>query len=68
MRCIKTGDTVEESRNDAPGFLWQCDRFRCVHCGHEVLVGFGNKPIAEPWDKERWSLFYEDVTVTYNGD
>lgn len=36
----------------APGLwepykLWRADKWRCLGCGAEICVGFGNSPVAE---------------------
>jgi hypothetical protein len=51
MRCSKNGFFVHvlDSRG-GPYQIWSADKWQCSGCGREVVVGFGNEPIAEYYE------------------
>ena len=48
------GLTVMERVNGKDKTIWDCDRWMCPDCGHEVLGGFGLAPIAQSFDTEKF--------------
>lgn len=48
MVPAKNGVLVEECMDDgAPYKLWRADLYECRTCGHEIITGWGARPIAE---------------------
>lgn len=48
MRPKKNGIIVEEhSDHDKPYKIWEADLWACLHCGIEIIAGFGQNPAAE---------------------
>jgi len=47
MRVILNGVRVREMKpNGQPYRVWAADLWRCPVCGHELITGFGDGPLA----------------------
>lgn len=47
-RPKRNGYEFVTTMNDgAPYQLWRGDLWACPECGHETVIGFGHKPVAE---------------------
>jgi hypothetical protein len=65
MRCQKTGVDVELMAGDMPYQIWSADLFACEKCGISVISGFGNRPVAEHFQADRYMNFVSGVTLRF---
>jgi hypothetical protein len=47
MRPEKNGMVVQQNAVYGPYRIWHCDKWKCPKCGVEILVGFGDQPVAD---------------------
>ena len=54
METMPVANDVQPGRENAdrwrPYKLWAGDLYRCAGCGTEIVIGFGNLPIAEHFE------------------
>lgn len=50
MKCKLNSVNVIETANFGPAAVWRADIWECPICGHEVLAGFGPRPVAEHYE------------------
>lgn len=51
MQPVKVGVLVEEHMDDgSPYKIWQADLLGCPKCGHQIIAGFANSPVAHHHD------------------
>lgn len=61
MRPEKNGfKFVTITSQSDPYQVWKCDKWKCPQCETEVLIGFGQKPIAEYYQE-----YFDDRLETY---
>jgi hypothetical protein len=68
LKCIKTGVDVEAMAADMPYQIWSGDLFECPSCHVEIVSGFGQQPVAEHFQKERYSKFVSGVFLRFWGN
>lgn len=53
LTCEKNGVIFEQLQSDGtPYKLWSGDRWACHGCGAELIVGVGQGPIAEHYQRD----------------
>lgn len=58
MGLTKMGVIVLEKFEDgSPYKLWSADLFECPTCGHLIVSQFGDKPMAEHYEKDFKKMF-----------
>jgi hypothetical protein len=50
MRPKKNGVVLQALNKGKPYYKVAADEWECLHCGHSVYIGFGQKPIAVQHD------------------
>lgn len=65
MRCKKTGVDVELMATTDGYQIWMGDHFQCEGCGCEVVTGFGQKPVAEHFQRDRYASFLPGVLLRF---
>lgn len=59
MLCMMNDIGVLEMAHFGPYKLWSADVWRCPECGHTVICGFGQGPVAEHYQEERFKGFID---------
>lgn len=54
MAPDKSGVTVTSLSHLGPYYVAQADRWRCELCEQTILLGFGQRPIAEQYEGQRF--------------
>jgi hypothetical protein len=68
MACVKTGVDVEAMAGDMPYQIWSGDLFECPSCKVEIVSGFGQQPVAEHFQEERFAKFVPGVLLRFWGN
>lgn len=50
---------IEAADQWLPYKLWDADLYECQGCGAQIVVGFGQMPLAEHFQQERFAAFRE---------
>lgn len=67
MRCKETGIDVELMTAAEPYQIWNADLFACERCGASVVTQFGNTPVAEHWQRDRYAAFVKGIALRFWG-
>ncbi len=59
----RMGVYVVEMAGFGPYKIWNADLRSCMR-GHEVLAGFGDRPLAEHFETEKFASFMEEARKT----
>ena len=60
MQCDRNSVVVEETTDrGTPYKLWSADRYKCPTCGHEIVSGFGRRPLAEHFQTDDYARVLE---------
>jgi hypothetical protein len=51
MRPERNGVGLLDYNSNGPYKLWDADKWRCPKCGHEIVVGFGERPVAHHFEE-----------------
>lgn len=63
MQPERNGVGCLDMADFGPCQVWDSDLWKCPKCGVEVLAGFGQGPVAEHYDAERFDRFVQDYTA-----
>lgn len=61
MEPVKNAFIVELMAADKPYQKFSSDKWACPNCQFEVVVGFGQKPVAEHYQKDRYASYLTDL-------
>ena len=70
--CVKCGVELYPKENGVGvldtlrgvGFqLWDADLWECPVCGYQIVTGFGQEPVAEKYQSERFQTFLNNYTA-----
>ena len=60
MRPEKNGVGVLDMADFGSYKIWDADKWKCPKCNHEIVVGFGQRAIAEHYEGECFEHFVND--------